>query len=525
MNKILIMVRTSTEVQQTEDQLNEMVAFCENEGYPTDRQIIIREQGASAIKLDAAYLSMIDRLKEAITNDPDIDAVAFWALDRAWRTEKVYVDIKDFLVSHRVQMIIKNPYLKLLNNDGTVNSGMAIAISLMTVLAQQEMQTKIDRFKRTKAAYAKKGKWSGGRTRKFGYRVDDNHYFVPDDGNTADTVRLIFNLYATGNHSCETIEKELAERGLLRADGKTRIDNMFINKVLRSTAYLGEPDPKNHDRVYPQIISKELFDKCTEIRDSNKLMMRRKGDYVLGSKLIKCAECGGTFSSSSAHYTCCRFRRYDKNNEQRCHNNLALSKAVMDSLLWRVAFDCHLAYLTDINERRTEEYQTEIEGLSQKIDTLTLKIDGIDIKKKKIVDTYLDDLITLEERDDRLRKLYDDIEDDKKKLVEYKERRDNLISLLASVDKELSCDVFLSTLSNLIKDGNDMKYKYDIIHKHISKVLGYKDRFNADPRTDGNNAIRIEIYDVLGKVHKWMYIPYGKNKLYIWNEEWIRDTL
>lgn len=522
------MVRTSTEAQQTEDQRNEMIAFCEREGYARDQQIIIEDAGASAIKMNEKYMAMIDEMKSRIAADPDIDCVAFWALDRAWRTEKVYVDIKEFLVARRVQMIIKNPMLRLLNDDGTVNAGMEIAISLMTVLAQQEMQTKQERFKRAKAAMARQGKCVGGRTKKFGYYVDENKYFQPDEGGTADTVRLIFQLYATGNHSCETIEKELAERGAKRADGRTRIDAMFINKVLRSTAYTGRPDPKNHDRVYPQIISDELFEKCAEIRDSNKLMMRRKGDYVLGSKLIKCPECGGTFTSSSSHYTCCRFRRYDKNNEQKCQNNLAIPKKVIDELLWRVAFTNHMEYLTNMNEEHIEEYRNEIDALSQKIDTLSSKMEGAGGKKKKIVDAYLDDLIDLEERDARLKKLSDSIEDDKRTLVELSERRDNLTSLIVSCKEELEDVAFLDALSLIDENEKDMKYKYDIIHKHISKVLGYKDRFNADYRTDSNilNAQRIEIYDNWGNVRKYIYLPYGKNKLYVWNgKEWILDVL
>lgn len=62
--KALVMIRASTESQKIEDQHNEMVRFCSDEGY--DKLVFVEDKGASAIKLNDQYRVMIDQVKEEI---------------------------------------------------------------------------------------------------------------------------------------------------------------------------------------------------------------------------------------------------------------------------------------------------------------------------------------------------------------------------------------------------------------------------------------------------------------------------
>ena len=52
MSKVLIMVRTSTESQSTEDQKKELIDFCLSEGYRRKDIVCVEKQGASAAKVD-----------------------------------------------------------------------------------------------------------------------------------------------------------------------------------------------------------------------------------------------------------------------------------------------------------------------------------------------------------------------------------------------------------------------------------------------------------------------------------------
>lgn len=84
--KCLVMVRASTEAQKIEDQHNEMVRFCGDEGY--DDLVFVEDKGASAIKLNDQYRLMIDQVKDEIGRDPDIRCFAVWELSRAFRKLK-----------------------------------------------------------------------------------------------------------------------------------------------------------------------------------------------------------------------------------------------------------------------------------------------------------------------------------------------------------------------------------------------------------------------------------------------------
>ena len=136
--KVLIMVRTSTEQQSIDDQHREMVEFCKQQGYKEDDMIFMEEQGASAAKMDSKYLDLINRIKAEIDKNKEIKCFACWHLNRAFRTEEAYIDIKTFLVNRGIQMMVKNPYLVLLNDDGTINNGMEMAMALFAVLNKQD---------------------------------------------------------------------------------------------------------------------------------------------------------------------------------------------------------------------------------------------------------------------------------------------------------------------------------------------------------------------------------------------------
>ena len=143
--KALIMVRTSTDAQSTEDQKKELIAFCKQEGY--DDIVCVEKQGASAAKEDDEYRAMIDEVKHTIETDPDIKCFAVWHLNRLARTEEAWIDIKSFFVKRRIQIICKNPYLKLLAPGGDIDQGMELAMGLMAILSKQDQAERKAKFK------------------------------------------------------------------------------------------------------------------------------------------------------------------------------------------------------------------------------------------------------------------------------------------------------------------------------------------------------------------------------------------
>lgn len=520
--KALLFLRTSTETQELENQKKEMQDYVKNMGYNEGDCVLLEKSGASAIKLDDDYMLMVNQLIEYIDSG-EISCVALWSVDRVLRDEEIWPKIKKKLVAKKIQLVIKNPSLALLNPDGSINEGSELALSLFSTMAAQEMRIKQERFKRTKRAYAKQGKWPGGRTKKFGYKVDENRFFVEDENDGA-IVKLVYQLYSTGEYSAESLAKELNDRGIKRNDG-VPINYRFVVKLLKCNSYTGAPDEKNNMRVYPAIITKELYDKCRKIAESNKLVMRTGERIVPGAKLLKCHICGGTYTSNSRHFGCCR------NMHKDCTNNLKIRQCVVDNILWRISYTLHLDYLMDLNEETTGKYLEQIEVIEQKITTYMDKIKRTADLKQRAIDSFLDGLIDKKKRDSQLSKIEADAQGYRNEINTLTEQKAAIEGLIDNIDTDLNELNLLNAMDIVEIAEQDKQSKYNIIHKHILKVVPSRMSFGIrDPRTTRDNGVLFTIYTVNGAEMKYLFIPkfYKGHNLYIWNDstqEWVADMV
>lgn len=511
MSKVLIMVRTSTENQSIEDQHREMAEFCRHRGYRDEDMIFIEEQGASAAKVDDRYKAQIQAIKDIIEKDKDIKCFACWHLNRAFRTEEAYIDIKNFLVPRKIQMLVKNPSLELLNPDGSINSGMELAMALFAVLAKQDNEERKAKFHRAKSAMAKKGMYVGGKNRRYGYKVE-NQYFVPDEIE-GEVVKLIFQLYSSGEYSCYSLAKELNSRGYTRF-GKP-FDRGFVAHILKSEQYTGAA-VEGQDMVYPQLVTKEIFDVCKDIADGNRLVMRQGEKLVICSKLIKCPECGTVMSSNSTYFRCNYYI------EHKCSNSLTVKEAVVNEIAWRVAFDCHMKYLMELKENNSKTYNERIAVIEQKMETLKGIIAEADTKRQRVVDSFIEGYINKENRDLRLKKIQDDTHAQQNEMNALNEEKTAILRLLENADKELNEWLYFDTLDTIDRMVQTDTDRYNIIHKHILKIIPTRHQ-HGEKRKGVNriNGIMLDIHTVQGDVKKFIYLPMAKKgyNLYTYHDE------
>ena len=516
------MIRTSTEAQSIQEQHNEMLEFVKNKGYKEEDCVWIEEQGASAAKMDAKYKAQIKAIKDAIDGDREINCFACWHLNRAFRDENAYIDIKNFLVPRKIQFLVKNPSLELLNPDGSINNGMELAMALFAVLNKQDNEERKAKFARTKKVYAEQGKYTGGTNKKFGYKVDANKYFVEDELE-GKIVRLIFQLYSTGEYSTYSLANEINSRGY-NHNGKP-FDPTFVGSIIKSKQYTGLPNEKWNNRVYPPIISEEIFNQCRDIADKNKWMLRQGKKMVLCSRLIKCSECDHAFVSASKHFRC------NGNDKGVCTNNINIKESVVDHAVWNIAFDEHIKYLIEVSENNTQQYNQRLEVIDQKIQTINVIISESATKKKRIVDTYLEGYIDKKERDLRLSKLQDDILIYQKDMSALQEEKSAILGLLDNVNKEKDEWLYYNTLDAMNSGVKSDEDRYRIIHQHILKILPSRYQHGEKgKKAKGDNAIMLEIYTVKGDIHKVIYLPKeqkGNNLLTFHNDKgiWLGERL
>ena len=504
--KALAILRVSTTSQTLDEQKEELVSFLQGQGY--DEIIPLEAVGASAIKMDDKYLELVDRVKSAIIQDPSIKAAGVWELSRLGRNEIILFQFKEFFIQHGIQFICKQPYMRLLEEDGSVNAGMELAFSLYATMAKQEMQEKKARFKRAKNGMAQRGEYVGGHVVPYGYKVEGREYAVNED--EAKVIRLAFELYRSGNYSASSLAKELEERGHSITDRK-------ISRMLAYRGYLGE-SVGELGTCFPPIVSKELFDACHEVREENKLNMRSGDRIILGAKIIRCPSCGAVCTSNSKHYVCCKAA-----HKLGCENTFHIRHEVADELLIRVASEVHLQWLIDMNSNKADEYRRELEVLDGKLAAGNVKLDEFDAKKERIIDAYIEGRINKKNYDLRLLKLQNDIRVHQSYLTSLQAKIEAITGML-EIGGPDSVEAFTSALDTM--DGEEA---YKIIHRHIKSLVPKQVSYGVrDPRTRRPNAVEIEITTTLDIVYKFLYVPkkYQGCNLFLWNgRRWIEDRL
>ena len=504
MKKILAIIRVSTEAQTIEDQHNEMLEFIKSEGYAEDSIVWLEEKGASAAGLNQKYMDMIEEMKRLISSDPDIGCVAVWHLNRLFRTEEAYVDVKVFLVKRQIQLITKNPYLKLLRPDGSVDQGMELAISLLALLSKQENEERLAKMRRAKRGIRKRGQWQGGPKVKFGYKVDKDRYLV-EDKESADIVRLIFTLYSTGNYSAEKLKRELKERGITLA-------RYTISEILTDRGYAGEISDKVPDRRLPPLISKELFEKCEEVRASKRWETAGQ-EPVLGSGLLVCPSCGCHYVKSGINYRC------GKGKNGSCPSTITIRSEIFEALLWRVASVFHSDYLLEYSESKGKEYREKISVLEGKVQVIQNKLEGIEEKKGRVLDLYVEGLIDRKEKDKRLAKIEEETSEDKERLESLIAERDSYMGLIREAEQgNVDWEAFTQ---NIEASFQDKQRQYDIIHQHIKEVSIERYQFgelNKRRSTDKPNALHLSIKAKIGEVWEYLYLPMVKKGIKVYQK-------
>ena len=479
--KCLVMIRVSTEAQKLEDQHREMEVFCHNEGY--DDLVFVEDKGASAIKLNDQYRLMIEQVKEEIEKDPGITCFAVWELSRAFRNELVFQQVKMFLVERKIQFIVKNPYLKLLNPDGTVNSGMEIAVTLMATLAKQEMELKKERFKRAKKAMSAQGRYTGGHTIKFGYRVDEGGYFVIDEEKSK-LVKLIFEMYSTGKWSVRKLYDELVERGY-------DINYHLINRMVADRSYI--------DGRYPRMISQDLWDRCEAVRKRNVLSIPKGRRNCFGSGIFRCSECGNLMVADAIQYRCRKHKKYSA--PPHCDNNLTIRIENLDGLLWFLAVHEETKYRMRMFREGKDEVEKEVDVLREKLEAARKKLEGMDEKKGRIMELYLEGHLKKDEKDRKLLQCDENSRMAKNTILELEEKLEGVLAILEGKAEELPDLEKLKGIYEGVIGESDLKEMDRIVKRQIRKVTAVRGEFKGR-----KSAQLIEVETMYSGVKKFYYV-------------------
>lgn len=296
MKKILCVIRASTIYQETESQKQELIQFCLTKGFAADELDFIEVAGASARKCNPAYIKMLEDIKDRLLTNPHLTNVALWHLNRLGRVESKLHEMKEFFVKHNIQVYIKEPSITLLDDKGELSAGGSIAFSVYASMVKYETDEMFAKMNRGKERQRAEGKYIGGMI-PFGYRVNTNKYITIYEPE-ANIVRTIFNLYASDKYSLAELAEEVKERGFSRCKGGD-FSYWSLLKLLSFENYCGTD-------IYPELISREQFDLCAQIRRRKataKFSTAPVYKVNLAVGILKCS-CGCNYVRSTNHYLC-----------------------------------------------------------------------------------------------------------------------------------------------------------------------------------------------------------------------------
>ena len=467
--KVILFVRCSTDNQNVSSQIAALRIFAKQLNFTDEsRYHIIGGCAASAVKINDLYLSYINEMKQMILRG-EVECVLTWALNRLFRNELIAIQLRDFFIENKTQLYVKEPHLKLLTDTGDMDASMSIAFSIYNTMATLEAKEIKEKTKRGREYLKSQNKYYGGKL-PFGYTTDKNKNVILDI-EKAKIVKEIFTMYSTGKYSTNTLKEDFICRGY---DLKAKI----VNRILVNEQYYNNKFGLN-------IIDKELFDKCAEVRKNNFNTSKKTYKYkTLLNRLIKC-KCG--YGYSAIHCNAYKCSNKIKNKAKYTEHSITLPLSLFEGMIVDICqVQSKLHYLQDLEAFR-KETENKINIIDLKINNLELKLNNYNSKKDKILELYING----------------DINKDTytKKLNTLDLSNDNLINELELLKHEKSQLNELIVAKNRIRVINSEDDYYLVIKENI-KIIYVGDL------VDGYSTITIHFIN--GDIAKLKYSPLGK---------------
>lgn len=299
--KAIIVARVSTDEQKENSldaQLFRMQSYCERNDFPLLVEPFSFIESAYKTKRDE-----FDKIIECINNAKEKVAVCFDKVDRLSRNifDKRVALLYEKAVNNEIELHFVSDS-QVINDK--MNAGDKFAFGMKLGLSKYYSDAISDNVKRVFEQKRRNGEWTGAV--RLGYlnvprdaekRLRENIIIDPERSHL---VIKMFEMYATGNYSLETIRKEVTDLGLRSLKG-FELSKSCIENILKDPFFCGTATSKKYKttwtHIYPRLITRELFDKCQDIRAGKN---RKHSKFVsrdfIFKGLLSCQNCGCTMT-------------------------------------------------------------------------------------------------------------------------------------------------------------------------------------------------------------------------------------
>ena len=437
--KALILARVSTEDQMVDGQsipaqLARAREYCKLKGLTVKAEYQFDE---SSLK---DHRKKFELVIDEVRNSKEILVLVAETIDRVQRSFKESVMLLELIKAGKVEVHFIREGL-IIHKDS--NSSEFIRWDMGVMFARSFVLNISDNVKRTFELKRRNGEWTG--VPRIGYinSLDANGKkdIIPDP-DRAHLVTRFFQLYGSGGYSIKTARAEVIRLGLKTKEGKDPSESV-MEHILKDSFYYGMANSKRHGLYphrYQRLISKELFDKCQEIRTGRKQNQIFKSRDAAFKGLLHCPKCGCSMTPEIktkksglvfVYYSCTNAKRI-------CKREYIPEKVLLKpvyAVLERFESITQEAHDGLVNELRKGS-EAEVEFHNQEIRRIQVEYSKVQGKLDNLLDLLLDSSIAKNDYDkksqelrDRQAKLSIELEEYAKGDTDYKTLVSTTISL------------------------------------------------------------------------------------------------
>lgn len=393
--------------------------------------------------------------------------------------------------------------------DSSKDSG-KLMISVLSAVAEIERENILVQTMEGRRQKAREGKWNGGFA-PYGYKLVDGYLQIAED--EAEVIRVIFDKYVSTNMGAPGIASYLNDHGYIKKKRQNNtldvFSTSFVRGVLENPIYAGKlaygrrktekiPGTRNqfhiveqkefpvYDGAHEGIISVEVWQQAQKKRQDSSCTWEKvyhpERENLL-SGLLRCPICGagmygnvnrkrkkdGSFYKEYYYYAC-KHRlevdghRCDYNRQWKQERVNEAVEEVIKKLVRNPKFEA--AIREKISSRiDTEELENELESLHKRQRQLigTKKKLGQQMDSLDITDRFYDK--KYQDMDERLCKLYEDIEAVESSMAEIQTRLDNIRQQKISGDNVYQFLLYFDLLYDKFTDSEKKEFLQSFVER------------------------------------------------------------
>ncbi len=432
------------------------------------------------------------------------------------------------------------------DNICTIDTDSELRLTIMSSIAADEVRKLSERVRWGHKRSIENGR-VGGNNRIFGYDKDNCKLKINEK--EADMVRLIFDLYSTGDYSSHKIEDVLYNKGYRSRNG-TRIHHNTINGIIQNPKYKGfycgnktkivdyrtkEQKFLSEDQwvmykdetgqVVPAIVSEEIWEKCNEIYRERSKIVKDKGRSIKDKSVLTgkiwCAAHDKPYWRTS--YSNSRSKgqpiyQWICSEKKRFGAKTCASFAILEEELYLMLSDM----FKDIAENLQDYIQTFLniyketnveDNMRKQIDSLKIQLTKENSKREKLLELYMDGNISKDEfvkRNSQCTILITDLENEISTLEEKNDSEADYVKSIKKIE-----NYFLNMYdanSNMTKEQVDEMTKTIIDRIYVIPVSKHSMKLEVRLKTGSVENLSYE-HDSRrsGLIFKKMIESYEKN--------------